>query len=119
MTARAVRFVVIGVCAAGVAGMIVTSATDHSGAALTFGLVTAVAILCLMVATAVGGGTHEGPAGDQEADAARLEAAIGALIARGADERDVRELVRRAVAYGRRSGRNPQVIGRDADIERE
>src|SRR3954468_11501030 len=51
--ARVVRWVVIGVCAVGIAGMIGGSAVDNSDLALTFGLITAAAVLCLMVATAV------------------------------------------------------------------
>jgi len=50
---RAIKILVIAVCAGGIVGMIVTSATDHNGAAITFGLVTAVAVLCQMVATTV------------------------------------------------------------------
>jgi hypothetical protein len=53
MSAGVVRIIVMVVCAAGVAGMIVTSVLGHNGAALTFGLITAVAVLCMMVATAV------------------------------------------------------------------
>ena len=74
MTAAFVRRLTIGVCAAGIAGMIVTSILDHNGAAVTFGLVTAVSVLCSMVATTVergrpggapgaGGGRSGGPAG--------------------------------------------------------
>lgn len=59
-TARLVRRVVIAICILGIAGMIAGSVADNNGVALTFGLVTAVSILCLMVATAV--------AGDQRSD---------------------------------------------------
>lgn len=55
MTPTAVRRVVVVVGALGIAGMIAGSIADNNGVALTFGLVTAVAVLCLMVATAVGG----------------------------------------------------------------
>ena len=55
MSPRVVRRVVIGVCVAGIAGMIVSSIADNTGAALTAGLVTAIAVLCLIVATAVTG----------------------------------------------------------------
>jgi hypothetical protein len=41
------------VCAGGIAGMIVSSVLNHNGAAITFGLITAAAVLCSMVATAV------------------------------------------------------------------
>jgi len=107
----AIRVVVLVVCATGIVGMIVTSATKHNGAAVTFGLITAVAVICQMVATTVlneASGTPGAPLGPAaaptaaEADAARLEEGIGALVAAGADEAAVRDLVRRAVRLGRR-----------------
>jgi len=87
-----VRAIVLVVCALGVAGMIVASALDANGAALTFGLVTAGAIACLIVATAVGGSAP--PADDERA--ARVETLISDLVAAGADETAVRNLVREA-----------------------
>ena len=122
MTARAVRLVVIGVCVGGVAGMVVASVLNHTGAALTFGLITATAILCLMVATAVSRdqpanpyharervgtmGNPGGPAGvdvstAREAEGEGLEHAVAALVSQGADEATVRDLVRRAMEFGR------------------
>ena len=92
---RAIRLVVIAVCAGGIAGMIVTSITNHNGAAITFGLITAVAILCQMVATTV---VNE--IGGREPDGAALEARIEGLVAAGADEAAVRDLVRHAVRLG-------------------
>ena len=95
---RAIRIVVIVVCVAGVAGMIVTSITNHNGAAITFGLITAVAILCQMVATTV---LNE--VGSVEADGAELEAEVAHLVSGGADEAAVRDLVRHAVRLGRKT----------------
>ncbi len=108
---RAIRIGVVAVCVAGIAGMIVTSATGHNGAAITFGLVTAVAVLCQMVATTVldeatgapRAPLYDSPAGP-EAEAAELEARIAALVDAGADEPAVRDLVRHAVRLGRRAG---------------
>jgi hypothetical protein len=112
---RAIHIVVIVVCVAGIAGMIVTSALDHNGAAVTFGLVTAVAILCQMaVTTAVNELTGApgaplgvpGPAAappDPEAEASDLEDRISSLVEAGADEVTVRDLVRQAVRLGRRT----------------
>lgn len=54
MSLRVVRWIVMGVCAAGIAGMIVSSIVDANGAALAFGLVTAIAVVGLIVATTVG-----------------------------------------------------------------
>ncbi len=110
MTARVVRGVVIVVCAIGVVGMIVASIADVTGAVATFGLITATAVISLMVVAAVAGPAAfdrrpaPGPSEDAEADrevvAARLEERIQALVATGADERAVRELVRDAVRLG-------------------
>jgi hypothetical protein len=94
-----VRAVVLIVCALGVVGMIVASALDSNGAALTFGLITVSAIVCLIVATAVsvavsGAVGSGGP--PAEARAERVEALISDLVAAGADETAVRNLVREA-----------------------
>lgn len=61
MTLKAVRRIVAVICVVGVAGMIASSAAESSGAALTFGLITAVAVLCSMVATAVTSGCRREP----------------------------------------------------------
>jgi hypothetical protein len=87
---RAVRLTVIAVCVGGIAGMIVSSIADNSGAAVTFGVLTAVAVLVLIAVTAAG------PRPMSEADAERLERRIQDLVAAGADEAAVRELVRAA-----------------------
>lgn len=111
MSTGAVRRVVVAVCAAGIAGMIVASINDNNGAALTFGLITSVAVVCLVVATAVahpvGGagpavvdaGRGAGPMDEKQA--ARVEDLVAGLVAAGADERDLRTLVREAVRLGR------------------
>ncbi|MGH9164675.1 MAG: hypothetical protein ACRDZW_04055, partial [Acidimicrobiales bacterium] len=93
MSATAVRTLVVLLCLAGIAAMIVTSVTDHDGAALTFGLVTAAATGCLIAVTAAGSRPVE-PAEDEagEAGAARVEAIVADLIAEGAPEEQVRRL---------------------------
>jgi len=53
VSSRLVRRTAVVVCAGGIAGMIVSSILNHNGAAITFGLITAAAVLCSMVATAV------------------------------------------------------------------
>ena len=90
LSPRAVRLTVIAICVAGIAGMIVSSIADNSGAALTFGAMTAVAVLVLIAVTAAG------PRPPTEEDAARLEQRIQDLVAAGADETAVRDLVREA-----------------------
>jgi hypothetical protein len=111
---RAIRITVIAVCAGGIAGMIVASALNHNGAAITFGLITAVAVLCQMaVTTAVNeatgapgaplAGSDPAAPPDVEQEAAGLEVKIGDLVDHGADEGAIRDLVRHAVRLGRRS----------------
>jgi uncharacterized membrane protein (DUF4010 family) len=96
MSPRAVRRVVIAVFVLGIAGMIAFSIADNNGGALTSGRITAAASLCLMVATAV-----TPKAGDDTGEA--LEHRIGELVAHGADEDEVRALVRDAIAFGKGS----------------
>jgi len=105
---------VLAVCGVGIAGMIVTSATRHNGAAITFGLITAVAVICQMVATTVinearglPGAPISTAAAELEQAAARLEASIGQLVDAGAEEAAVRDLVRQAVRLGRRDALTP------------
>ena len=100
MTLARLRAVVLVVFVGGIAGMIVGSVADSNGIAITSGLFTAVAALCLVVATSL----EKAPAVVfDEAEAARLEARIEELVAAGADEGQVRQLVRDAVVLGRRA----------------
>jgi hypothetical protein len=89
------------VCVLGIAGMIVTSIADNVGAAVTFGLITAAAILCSIVATAVTAGT----AAPDEGQGRHVEDLVQRLVDRGVDERDLRELVGEAVRLGRGASR--------------
>jgi hypothetical protein len=106
---RLVRRVVLCVFVLGIAGMIAGSIADNNGTAITFGLITAVAALGLVLVTSVsppGSLAKPGTAVTTEADerlAADLEDRIGALVADGADEEAVRKLVGRAVELGRRN----------------
>lgn len=98
MSPRTVRRVVLAVCAAGIAGMIVTSIADSADGALAFGLITAAGVVCLLVVSSVAAGG--GPA-DVETQAARVEALVAELVAQGADEHTVRRLAGEAVRLGR------------------
>jgi hypothetical protein len=107
-----VRRIVVAVCVGGVAGLIVTSILDRTGAAVTIGLVTAAAVVCLIVATAVAPPPTAAtppaappPPGVDEAQAARVEQLVGELVAGGADEGAVRDLVRESLRLGRGGGR--------------
>jgi hypothetical protein len=108
--ARVVRWVVIGVCIVGIAGIVAGSIADNNAVALTFGLVTAVAVLCLMVATAVSSpATVANTAAFDEAQAARVENLVGRLVADGAREDAVRQLVGEAVRLGRGSPQQQEI----------
>ena len=99
----AVRLVVTVMCVGGIAGMIAGSIADNNGMAVTFGIVAAIASVCLIAVTAVTGGRSAGPTGGavDEAQAALVESMIDALVAAGAPEDDLRALVRESVRLGR------------------
>ena len=101
MTPRSVRRLVLAVCVGGIAGMIVSSIADNTGAAMTFGLITAVAVLCLMVATSVTGAARVGAESHLALLGDQVEQRAAELIERGADEQAVRDLIRAAVRLGR------------------
>lgn len=103
-----IRRLVLTVVVVGIAGMIVSSIANENKVALGFGLMTALAVLCSMVATAVSTGGVD----DTAAQAARVETLTGDLLASGADERTVRSLVREAVRLGRiTAGGGPPAAG--------
>lgn len=109
LSPRLVRWVVQVVFVLGIAGMIVGSIADNNGTAITFGLITAIAALGLVLVTSVsppGSLSKRGASRPAEVDqrlAADLEDRIDALVADGADEAAVRKLVGRAVEMGRQS----------------
>ena len=86
---------VLAVCAMGIAGMIAASVAGTEATALTFGLITVGAVACLIVATAVAGPVL-GAVPVDEATAARVEALVRELVAGGADEKTLRQLVKEA-----------------------
>ena len=98
MSPGVIRRIVIAVCVAGIGGMIASSIADNTGAALTAGLVTAVAVLCLIVATAVTGAHGVGVTDLLAAD---VEERVEGLVEAGADESQVRSLVSAAVKLGK------------------
>lgn len=112
VSARAVRAAALVVCVAGIAGMIVTSILNHNGAAVTFGLITAVAVVCSMVAKSVAADAERrlgaptsapgtSPAAPVDVLADRVEQQVQALTAAGSDEAALRQLVGEAVRLGR------------------
>lgn len=100
MTAKAVRRLVIAVCVIGIAGMIIGSIADNNAVAMSFGLVTAVAVLCLMVATAVTGGGRVPLDAEADARAQRVDDLVAQLAGGRAEESDLRRLVGEAVKLG-------------------
>ena len=103
MSAPVIRRVVLAVCVVGIAGMIVTNIAGNSGGSMTFGLITAVAILCSIVATAVSVRPPGGATGEALADelGEQVEARIASLAETGVDEGELRALVADAVRLGR------------------
>jgi multisubunit Na+/H+ antiporter MnhB subunit len=99
MHPRVVRRCLIAVCAAGIAGMIVTSIADSPGGALTFGLLTAVAALGMILVTAV---TNGGSAREDDELGETIEDHVRRLVEAGAEEREVRALLREAMRLGSR-----------------
>jgi hypothetical protein len=96
--AAAIRVTAMIVCGAGIVGMIIGSIADSNAVAVTFGLITAAAALCLIAISAVAPPKHSRAI--NEADAEALENAIQGLVAAGADEDTVRRLVRKALDVG-------------------
>lgn len=101
MTLRALRTICAAVFVCGIAGLIIGSVIDNNGAVLTVGLVTVVAAVSLLAASAVV--RREPIDAFTEADAERLESSVQQLVAAGAPEGDVRNLVREAMRLGRRT----------------
>ena len=90
--ASAVRVVTITVSATGIIGMIVGSIADNNGVAITFGLITAAAVLCLITTSAVA--PPRRPQAISEADAQALEHRLSRFqpdIGRGCSEEEIHE----------------------------
>lgn len=97
MTVAAIRFAVIGVCVIGIAGMIVGSIADNNnGVVVTFGLLTAMAIVVLMAVSAAVRATQRELTAVDESVAVSVEQRVNSLVDAGADEAALRELVREA-----------------------
>lgn len=94
MSPRTIRRVVLVVCVLGIAGMIVSSIAERTGAAITAGLVTAIAVVGLLLVTSVAPPGAFGPPVVDEELAADVEHRVADLVAAGADEAEVRSLVR-------------------------
>lgn len=99
MDPKILRRLVLVVFVGGIAGMIVGSIADNNGIAITFGLITAVAAICLMLVTSVA--ARDQAVVFDERRAEEMESRIQSLVHDGADEDSLRALVRDAVVLGR------------------
>jgi hypothetical protein len=91
---RWIRRLVLATCALGIAGMIVASIAERTGAAITAGILTAIAVVCLVLVTAVAPPEAFGAPVVDDAAAADVERRVADLVAAGAEEAEVRSLVR-------------------------
>ena len=102
---RNIRIICSVVFVAGIAGMIITSiAGNNVGLVNTIGGTTAISALVLLVAT-ISSNTVR-PEVFDEAAAERLELKIAMLSKSGADENELRELVRLATQLAETTSRN-------------
>ena len=114
MSARVVRVAAMAVFfAVGIPGMIVSSIAGNTGAGVTFGSIGAVAALVLLAVTSVATGripptslsaNAPAPRAGSDAEAEAVEARVSELVAAGADEAKLRDLVGTAVRLGRSLG---------------
>ena len=99
---RVIRITSAVVFVAGIAGMIITTiAGNNVGQVTTIGTTTAVVAIVLLVTTVVTNTTR--PEVFDEADAQRLERRISDLVKSGANETELRAIVRDAIQIGRHS----------------
>jgi hypothetical protein len=101
MASKVIRSTCSVVFVAGIVGMIVSSINgNNNGWVVSFGIATAIASLILL---AVAASTNTARIDVfEEADAEVLEGRIGELVGAGADETEVRRLVRDALRTARR-----------------
>jgi hypothetical protein len=99
---RVIRLVCIVCFAGGIASMIAASLADNNiGAVLTAGSISAIAAIVLLAVSTVA--TTQRSVEFDDADAEILETNIRRIVDAGANETNVRDLVRRAVELGRRT----------------
>ncbi len=100
MSLRVIRTVCIAVFVGGIAGMIVSSINGNNvGLVTTIGLITAMSALVLMTASTVANRKRIDVFDDATAE--RIERRVSALVDAGAEESEVRALVRDSIDLGR------------------
>ncbi|MEY2967186.1 MAG: hypothetical protein RLY50_1236 [Actinomycetota bacterium] len=103
MAIRIIRTVCFSLFVAGIPGLIVSSiAGNNEGWVLSIGMVTAVAALVLIAVSAVTAPRRLEVFDDVVAE--RVENRVRALLEAGADEAEVRALVRDSIDLSRRHG---------------
>ena len=99
---RVIRLLCIVCFVGGIASMIAASLADNNiGAVLTAGSISAIAAIVLLAVSTVA--TTQRSVEFDEADAEILETNIRRIVDAGANETNVRDLVRRAIELGRRT----------------
>ena len=99
---RVIRLVCVVCFVGGIASMIAASLADNNiGAVLTAGSISAIAAIVLLAVSTVA--TTQRSVEFDDADAEILETNIRRIVDAGANETNVRDLVRRAVELGRRT----------------
>ena len=97
---RVIRWLCAVVFVCGIAGIIVSSINgNNEGWVVTIGIVSAVAAIVLIVSSAVA--TSKRIPAFSEVEAERIEERIRDLVAAGADESELRELVKSSIRLGR------------------
>lgn len=100
MSLRVIRIVCIVVFISGIAGMIGTSINGNNvGIVTTIGLTTAISALILMTASTVANKRRLDVFDDAKAE--RIERRIAEMRDKGADEAELRALVRESIDLGR------------------
>lgn len=100
LSVRIIRWACAGIFVACIAGLIISSiAGNNAGWVLTIGMVGVAAAVILIVVSLVTSQQRVPVFSEVRAEA--LEQRIAQLVASGADEDDIRDLVRAAVELGR------------------
>ena len=102
LSLRAIRIACAVVFVCGIAGIIVSSVNgNNEGWVISIGLTTTLAAIALIIASTVAVRQRIHVFDDVAAE--QLEARIAQLIAAGADETALRDVVRQAIELGRRT----------------
>jgi len=97
---KRIRIVCAVIFVAGIAGIIATSiVSNNNGGIIGIGLVTSIAAIVLLTASTIA--THKRIDAFDDVAAEQLERQVAALVASGADDEQVRAVVRSAIDLGR------------------